>query len=506
VPYGITTDQIEWYFAPTSSAALTAPPAKILDINASSISLLAGATVDLSGGGDVYAYEFVPGKGGSRDVLSRTSSATYGSDNGYQYPDARQIYAIVPGLSNAVAAFDPIYSAGYSSLYSASAAGEQVYLNAAPGLAAGWYTLLPAQYAMLPGGMRVVQQTAATNVVPGTAIRNLDGSLLVAGHYGNALSGTSSSTTLLFSVESQAVIEQNSNIVLSTGTALTNAADTRNNVAVALHLGADAGQLILNPLANLDLETTLLTAAAPGGRSAEVDIGGLHFDILSSLADAPADGAIHLTATSLTNLNAGSLFIGGTRTDNSDGTTTLNITAQSILVANDAAHPLSAAEIVLAVDDLSANSAASTLTLANGASIVATGSLSDQRSGAYVVNGTVVLVPVYSNQYLTGYNEVHPTDTATGAFFRVANGPQRLVDRLTNTNTPVVPAASLTVGNITAQGAAISLDTSDNATFGANVAFAANSIAFGAKALAFTSSAPVAGGPTVITVDLPSRA
>ncbi len=59
-----------------------------MNINAASISMAAGATVDLTGGGDVYAYEFVPGTGGSRDVLSRTSTAQYSSDIGYQYPDA----------------------------------------------------------------------------------------------------------------------------------------------------------------------------------------------------------------------------------------------------------------------------------------------------------------------------------------------------------------------------------------------------------------------------------
>ena len=259
---------------------------------------------------------------------------------------------------------------------------------------------------------------------------------------------------------------------------------------------------MLNPTTNLDLQTSLLDAPASGGLGAEVDIGGLHFDILSTLTGAPADGAIHLTATSLTNLNAASLLIGGTRTDNSDGTTTLNVTAQSILVENDAAHPLSAAEVIFAVDDLVANSAASNLTLANGATVIATGSLSDQRTGNYIVNANVVLVPSFNvNNILTGYTQVDPTDTATGAFFRVANGPQRLVERETNSLTPIVPPASLDIGNITAQGTSIGLDTSDGATFGNSVVFKAQSIAFGAKALAFSSS-PQPAGTTVVTPTL----
>ena len=106
------------------------------------MNVASGATVDLKGGGDIYAYEFISGIGGSRDVLSQFNSDSFSSNNGYQYPDGRQIYAIVPSLANAASApFDPIYSANYSSLYGPSQVGERVYLNAAPGLAAGWYTL-----------------------------------------------------------------------------------------------------------------------------------------------------------------------------------------------------------------------------------------------------------------------------------------------------------------------------------------------------------------------------
>ncbi len=87
------------------------------------------------------------------------------------------------------------------------------------------------------------------------------------------------------------------------------------------------------------------------------------------------------------------------------------------------------------------------------------------------------------------YTTVYPTDSGTGAVFRVANGVQRLVDRQTNTATPTVPAATLSIGNITAQGTSISLDTSNNATFGTSAVLKAHNIALGAHALAFTSSA-----------------
>ncbi len=78
-----------------------------------------GATVDVTGGGDLYAYEFISGVGGSHDVLDRLNDDEFSSKNGFQYPDGRQVYAIVPSLNddvrasafgNGVAAlYDPIY-------------------------------------------------------------------------------------------------------------------------------------------------------------------------------------------------------------------------------------------------------------------------------------------------------------------------------------------------------------------------------------------------------------
>ena len=204
IPYGTTTDQIEWFFAPTSANALTAPPAGVLHLGGANVNVMAGSTVDLKGGGDVYAYEFIPGTGGSRDVLDQFNTDTFSTNNGYQYPDHRQVYAIVPGLSNAaVAAFDPIYAANYANLYGPSQVGMRVFLSAAPGLAAGWYTLLPAQYALLPGGMRVVQDTGASTPPPVSAAQLSDGTDVVSGYFGVAgTNSTRAPTPVVFDVQS----------------------------------------------------------------------------------------------------------------------------------------------------------------------------------------------------------------------------------------------------------------------------------------------------------------
>ncbi|MCK9917118.1 filamentous hemagglutinin family protein [Microbacteriaceae bacterium K1510] len=439
IPYGTTTDQKEWYFAPTGTNALTAPPAKLLSLNGTNVAIAAGATIDLTGGGDVYAYEFVPGTGGSRDVLNRSNPDPFTGNNGLQYPDGRQVYAIARGvLDKAVAAYDPIYSSDYTNLGSISGVGTRIWLDAAPGLAAGWYTLLPAQYALLPGGMRVVEQTGAANVAAGSGAVLQDGTIVTTGRYGDALSGSSQSQLRLFQVQSQTVIGRESNIVLTTGNSYF-AALAAHNGNTAPRLPVDAGQLVLNASSSLALDNNaiFLTRSPAGGLGAQVDIGGTNIDVLASVAGAPADGAVHLTASSLSNLHADSLLIGGTRIDNADGTTTLNVTATNVLVQNDATTPLSAGEVVIAANN--------TLMVADGSVISATGTLSDLRSGAYQV-GTV-----------------NTPGSGAGALIRVANGPQRLVARTNGAST-----ATLNAGAATFSGNSVMFDSS-----GANILSAA---------------------------------
>jgi filamentous hemagglutinin family protein len=437
IPYGTTTDQTEWYFAPTNINPLTAPPSKVLNLNGGTVTIAAGATADLTGSGDVYAYEFVPGTGGSRDVLSQLNPDPFTSSNGYQYADKRQVYAIVPGLSsNPLPAYDPIYSANYAALSSTSQVGKRVYLAGGNGLTAGWYTLLPAQYALLPGGMRVVEDTA-DSASAGLSRTLPDGTLVTTGYYGDALSGASQSQLRLFDVQSQAVIDTESKIALTTGNAYFTALAAHAG-ALTPQLAADAGRLVLNPVTtlNIDPAANFVTAFASGARGAQVDVGGTNIDILSSLNGAPNDGALHVTASGLTTLNADSLLVGGTRTDNADGTTTINVTASNILLGNDASTPLSAGEVLLAAGNLN---------LADGSSILATGTLSDTRAGVYQIGSTTV--------------------SGAGALVRVANGPERLVTR-SNSGT----SGSLTVGAGTLSGNAVLLDSSGANTLSTGLA------------------------------------
>lgn len=462
VPYGSTTDQTEYFFSPTNANALTAPPSSVLTINGKTIATDPGATVNLSGGGDVFAYEFIPGIGGSRDVLNQFNADAFTSNGGYQYPDHRQVYAIVPGLSNAaVAAYDPIYSSNYGALYTAGSAGQRVYLNGGQGIAAGLYTLLPAQYAVLPGGMEVVEDTGAKAAPVGASARLPDGTVVVTGQYGG-LGGTQQSTTRVFDIKSRSVIDTYSDIALTSGNTAFAALATSAGVTTP-RLPIDSGRLVLNPIGALDLSGAFQTTPGQGGRGAEVDITGSSITIVAQ-AGPVTPGVIQLSADQLTKLNADSLLIGGVRTDNVDGTTSLAVTAHQITVSNDSANPLAAPDLLLAVDG-----SGSGITFNDGATLTASGTDTGGQTGAYVVTGAG-----------TG-------QTAQGAFARVSSGAERLVTRK-NQAAVVVPSL-LTVGAVTLSGTSLLLDSSGGFTLSPSASLTANNIALDASSITFASNA-----------------
>lgn len=478
IPYGVTTDQTEWYFSPTTSTPLTAPPAGVLKLSGQGVSVGAGATVDISGGGDVYAYEFIAGTGGSHDVLSQFNTNSLTGNGGYQYADHRQVYAIVPGLSSQVAAaYDPIYSANYGSLYSAAGVGSSVYLNGGPGVPAGWYTLLPAQYALLPGGMRVVQDTSATVLPPVSGQVLKDGTVVVSGEFGVAGTSVRGSSVLTFDVQSQSTFEKYSNIALTSGDA-NFAALAAHNGRVTPRLPIDAGRLVLDPVTSLTIQSSVDTTPAAGGRGGLIDVSGANLDIVTQASDATVPGAIVLTAAELTNLNAASLLIGGERTENSDGTTAIDVTAHDIRVENDASSPLSAPEVLLAVDGR-----LSKLVLAAGADITATGTADASQTGAFVLDG--------ATSGMTGQ----------GAFLRVANAPERLVKR-ENVNAKTLPGLLSTGNSVILKGTSTALESSGDLRVATTLKLTTTNLLLGASSILFSDNNSATPGGLNITPQL----
>lgn len=484
IPYGTTTDLTEYFFTPTVAGALTAPPSASLNLSAGEITVAgasegtSGAVVDATGGGSIFAYEFVSGVGGSRDVLSRFNSDDFSSRNGFQYADGRQVYAILPATDPAVSAlYDPLYSADYADLYGADI-GKTVVLESSPGFAGGTYVLMPAKYALTPGAMRLVENVGDAAPLPGNSQSLLDGSIVVGGAFGVKSSATDAAALGLsgksyvesarrsFTVQTQSSFRSYSRIETTSGAqALSKSAIDAG--LIIPRLPNDAARILLDPGKLLSIDAPFLTAAATGGRGSQVDLAGEIISIVSQLPSEGGDG-LFVTTGDLVDLNAASLLIGGIRTDNGDGTTDVVTTAQEIRVRNDATSPLSAPEIVLAV-----SGERSLIDIADGSVITASGTLADTRSGIYDFTTAG-----------TGGQRVG----IIGSVLRVANGVERLIDISGDVlPTGIRDRASLDIGAATITGQSMLLESSRNIGISEAAALSANLLALGSDTVSFSS-------------------
>ncbi|WP_315700765.1 MULTISPECIES: filamentous hemagglutinin N-terminal domain-containing protein [unclassified Bradyrhizobium] len=509
IPYGITVDDTTWYYGvPTSIGGnvlppiLTAPPSKSISLFGNNVTTQSGAVLDLSGGGDIYATEFVAGNGGSRNVLTSYQQNVSTGATSPTYSDGRQVYALVPTYEVPVGAYDPTFAqypyysgvtvtpgsnfntAGNSP--NAIAPGQTVTIAGGSGIAAGTYVLLPGMYATLPGAYRVVQ--VASNVSSSTtkSATSADGSQYVVGKLGNALTGASSSQSALFQVQSKSVWSKYSRIDVTSGTTFF------RNQAIAVGqtpppLPIDGGTLVLGAVKSLNLAGTNLfgpgtSDLAPGlvGSGGQVQIGGSNIVILASdqalpLADCLAGSApgctgsanyLVLDADQISNLGASSVLIGGTASI-VGGVQNITATALNLEVKTDAAHALTGPELILvSLAQIPGVTSGNGLTVDAGSVIQAKGA---------VPGGTSRDISFGTNPVATKDGAGNVTYTAgvsgDGAMLRVSNG--KLVN-VTRTYLPgqyggpgpLPPAASpqgkfsIGVGAVIDGGNALTLDTS----------------------------------------------
>ncbi|HCD9839217.1 TPA: filamentous hemagglutinin family protein, partial [Pseudomonas aeruginosa] len=158
LPYGGTVDGQVWRYA-GEEIALTGVGGSFnergimdtgVDLDGRSVRVASGATLDLSGGGELLGAGFVSGRGGSTDARYNPL-VRFDEEGRFDLPGLADnpIYAIVPGVQRIApvaaegGAVDPLV-------------GQQISIGSGvPGLSAGSYTLLPSTYALLPGAYRV---------------------------------------------------------------------------------------------------------------------------------------------------------------------------------------------------------------------------------------------------------------------------------------------------------------------------------------------------------------
>ena len=493
VPYGSTTDGLDWNYAGAPGYAvspLTAPPPKSITIAGNNVSLNNGATIDISGGGTLQASEWVPGTGGSVNVLTQYETSYANSTAGVQVPqyaDGRAIYAIVPGYTAPIGAQDAA-TTNAPDTGTGPAVGESVYLSGIAGLTAGYYTLLPAAYATLPGAYRVVQNTSSQNSVLGQNAVLPDGTLSITGYFADALDGAHQSTNTTFLVQSAPVWQQYSQYTFTSADSYFTK-QAAGNGTVTPSLPADGGHLVLSAAQQLQLNATLDNAPANGGRPGMVDIAAQAIQVTGADSTSLGSNYLQISADQLTALGAGSLILGGTRQLTSDGYQLTSI-ADSVVLSNDSADPLQGQEILLVANG-NGDPGAQGIVLQPGSYLAAT--------GAGIPNTTPLLFGSDAGTNSSGASIA--AVSGNGALLRVS---QNGVAPITRDDVSGTTLGNLTIeaGATVQGGGSLTMDTTGATSVDPNAIFTAQNIQATANQISFIGSgATAATGGLVIGPD-----
>lgn len=451
VPYGQTEDGINWFYN-SDAAPLGSAPSKSMRLSGVNVAAEQGSTIDVSGGGDLLAFEFIKGKGGTKDVLSSSSSTS-------------KIYAILPSDkygSDAISAFDIHFTSYLGDKQ--PLAGQQVYLTGVKGLADGWYTLYDSHYATLPGAYRLVDYGSAlsnpTVQIGGTLN---DGTQIAAGYFGQSSLGLRSSGTELFSVQSGSVWRQYTEVQSSR-------ASTYAKFASSTGTPDNGGRLAVNAAAQLSLAGTIVSAPHGHGQGGQLDLAAEKIDIVETGTAARA-GYTAVDVNQIRNARFESVLIGGTRSDITGGTlitpvasdvrVDLSSTAlaapELILVAGAGTAPASVPVyvdgVLSALTPLTVQApSGGNVTIAAGSVVTATGAVNNDTPRNYILgsatslasylggtldtsNGGTVISGVSLNNLaaVTGYG----SQTGSGALLIASNATQVNVTRRNTLTDPV---------------------------------------------------------------------
>jgi len=160
VNYGLIDDSNIWLTGDKVSIQNAIPfnadslPRKGVTLDADTNILMEGAVIDVSGGGSLFAYKFLPGIEGSKDPLGKAGRYIVFKNNSFEMP------------------------------------GSAVYLKGGGGLSEGMYTLLPldanhpenAQYAFMFGAYIIEAQTGSVFPMSGQQTFSKDGYPLTVGY------------------------------------------------------------------------------------------------------------------------------------------------------------------------------------------------------------------------------------------------------------------------------------------------------------------------------------
>lgn len=398
LPYGGTVDGQVWRYA-GEEVSLTGVGGSFndrgimdtgVDLGGRSVRVASGATLDLSGGGELLGAGFVSGRGGSTDARYNPL-VRFDEEGRFDLPGLADnpIYAIVPGVQRIApvaaegGAVDPLV-------------GQQISIGSGvPGLSAGTYTLLPSTYALLPGAYRVELngQAGLGRAAPTQLMRS--GSWSLAGQLSLAGTGVRDELFRQVLLTPADVLRRHSQYNETSYSDFAMADAARRGIPRPM-LPVDARSLRLNLLAGggadaLAFDGTGLFQAASGGYGGSLVVLGndQRIEIVGAGAQA-SEGfqGVTLRADDLNAFGAARMVIGSTPAvlyGQGGNYVTFDITdgAQSIVLRNGA--ELAAPEVFLL-----ANRPGEAISLEQGAAIVTLGrgaAAYDARDGFLYASG-----------------------------------------------------------------------------------------------------------------------
>lgn len=398
IPFGITTTGGEVYNPIKGSDGNTVSRPlveKAINIDGKNVDMQDNAVMDLSAGGDMFAYEWVDGIGGSKDILAQPNT-----------------YAVIPTMKGEYAPTDLTYAASSAGV----GVGQSVYLSGVPGLPPGMYTLLPARYALVPGAY--VVQTQSTAALPGTYVKQQDGSSLTTGYFADISTGARDANWSTFKVldgaifrpATGAVSQSPSQYILTSASTFFNNPLKTNGVEVNTPL--DVGKLSLSA-SQLALNADVIANTQVGGHGLEVDISSDKIRVVD-VQDNSNDGSLQVTAASLNALNAESVLLGGKR-QLVNGVTDITTVADSVVIENSNAQVLHTSELI---------ATANQQVVVNANAVINTGTAA-AKPGEKVItsNGQGAVLALSSKNNIT-YSRNGGTATATQGELIVHEGSQ----------------------------------------------------------------------------------
>ncbi|MEY4299331.1 MAG: hypothetical protein RIR25_567, partial [Verrucomicrobiota bacterium] len=420
IPFGLSPDGVSWIDPRGVDVTVSGLPERGVAISAENVTTAAGSHIDLQGGGDLLAYHWASGIGGSTDLLG-SAEQVWSSGNDYKAGDlvlsggstwsarvdldhtafavvpspevssfywskVADSYAILPGFADSFAPWNEFNTGIYSGAlagdpgYTAAGLhlGQQVSLPTLPSLAGGPHTLLPRRYALLPGAFLLIPDeghlldssslitTEAPSLRSGiqssSTLSLPGGAYLVSGQSWNSFnpSGLGSPLQGRFEIVPPSVLAARAFYDRYTANTFLSAAANRLGLVQRQQLPADAARLGIEGARSFSLAGLVSAHGADFGHSADIDLSSLsEIHLVGTGASAPSQASAVLNVAMLNSWNAGSLLIGGLRGKTDAEGTSVDVRSPKISVDGGATRLESADVTLVAKQEVSVQSGSS---------------------------------------------------------------------------------------------------------------------------------------------------